>query len=261
MADMNPKLQKVIEKVVALRAHAESAQKINSLEEAEAFFRAADALFQEYRLTEAMLEAAGQQAAEKMEHAKVWWGGKRDLSTELLLRAICKHYGGVFYMTHYTAESGKRTCEYWVVAKESDHLMIDFTLNFVQEEVERLADMLVDSRGKQGPSARMSFRQGASKGVEAQYKELADIARREAQMQDDLDGGNKNSTAMVLLSNRVDEAELFKNTKLGIKFTTRGGIGGGRDRDMYNEGYNAGKNININANRPIGGGGNTPRLK
>jgi hypothetical protein len=212
-------LQKVIEKVKKLRALASNNQNEN---EVKAATEAANRLFQDHRLSEAMLEASGAISNDPFLRKAIYTAQNRSSWKEKIIMGLCDQYGACFYyrqtQAEYTDEYQEaleyynsappnirknltppedgRLLEYIVCARESDFAIIEYMFNFLTEEGYRLSKM---RNVGGGVAFGKSYLEGFGDGVYQQLHELQKAAK-EAQ-------NAANSTAMVLLSNRKKEAQ------------------------------------------------------
>ena len=244
-------IKSVIAKVKALR---ELATKNTSTEEMHSAMKIADALMQQHRLSLAEVESAGDVQAEAFVEKSILKCGKRSAWRETIIWALCQHYGGAWYWGSLgrSAYDGKGQVSYILVAKESDCEIIDYMFNYLESEISRLCKQ--NTKG-QGLATAMSWLLGAAEGVAEQFREIREAEKLEREQFAKLEGGNQ-SAAIVLLANRQLEARAHMEAKHG--FATRskaeksrakkmiGNIGRTSDYEARQEGYQAGKSIQIN---------------
>lgn len=223
-------LSSVIAKIVKLRALASNNSSVNEVKAATA---AADRLMQEYRISQAEIEATDVSKAEPFVTLKVSEGGRRTAWREILLWALTEHYGCCFYFSsHRSRMSGKGVQSYTVVGRKSDTDIVQYMFSWLEKEIERLCRW---HAGGRGVGYATSWLQGCAQGVRAQLSDLREAARREAAQ----------STAMVLLDNRCGESKAEMTRLLGPTMKEGARIGGMSRADARSDGYDVGKKIQI----------------
>ena len=236
----NATLSDVIAKVKKLQALAGGSKNTNEVQAATA---AADKLMQEYRVTQAQLEAAGENVTDPMHSVKIHSGGRRTAWREVLLWALGSHYGCTWYMNHgrhrerHMEASGRvivrerRSLDYTIVGRESDCVIFEYMFDWLCSTIETLSKKM--TRG-QGVGYSRAWFDGAAQGVQHTFEKLEQDRRQEA----------STCSAMVLLDSRLLEAEAHKK-KMNPDLTSVGSCGGGRDYNARLDGFAEGKKIQI----------------
>jgi hypothetical protein len=226
----------VIAKVKKLRALATS----DNVHEAAAAAAAAERLLQQYRLSEAELEAEDdaphETAALDAEPVDVF-GRNLQHWRAALLTGMCKLHGCRNWSEY--AGNGKRV--FRIVGRPSDVATVRYLYAWLVSEIERLAQR----HGKgQGRTWFNSYRRGAVNGVLAAMREANQEARAAV-----------SSVALVKIDARKVEADQIVDA-LGMN---RKKIGGRvrLDRDAYGRGERDGRAIHQGKSLPNGAG---PRL-
>lgn len=235
---MSSNIQSVISRVQKLLALVSGSTNENECAAARA---AADKLIQAHRLSQADLESKGE-SAEPYVRAVVHKGGRRLAWQEVLLSALCNHFGGCFYYTSGRVggvagqgrNGSKGESSYTVVATESDAAVIEYMFNYLSGSVDRLARWHC---GGKGIAVSIAWRLGCSQGIASQFRDLAAAAKTEA-------AATGQSAAMVLLTNRNELAREEMNKVPGMKKGTS--VPGGRDISARIEGYAEGRKVSIN---------------
>lgn len=248
---MNDKLSEVISKVKKLLALAGSTK---STHEANAAAAAADKLMQEYRISQAQLEAHGEVTNDPMDSHKIHSGGRRTAWREILLWSLSNHYGCTWYMHNarhemWDTDKGryvdKRTLDYTLVGRKSDCEITAYMFSWLTTTIENLAK--IHTKGMGVGYAKAWF-DGAARGVAHTFKQLKDAQEAEA----------NSSTAMVLLGKRVEESVAHMN-KLVPDLKNSKNIYGARDDAGRRDGFEEGKKIQIK--QGLGEGSSPPTLK
>lgn len=222
-------LSAVIAKIIKLRALASNNSSQNEVKAATA---AADRMMQEYRISQAEIEATDASTAEPFVSLKVSEGGRRTAWRETLLFALTEHYGCCFYFTSYRSRfTGKGVQSYTVVGRKSDTDIVQYMFSWLEKEIERLCRW---HAGGCGVGFATSWLQGCAQGVRAQFSELREATRQAAAQ----------SSAMVLLDSRCGESKAEMTRILGkTKEGTR--IGGSSNARAKAHGFDVGKKIQI----------------
>lgn len=201
---VNSGLSSVIAKIVKLRALASNNSSDNEVKAATA---AADRLMQEYRISQAEVEAVDASQCEPFVQLKVSEGGRRTTWREVLLHALVEHYGCCFYYQSYRSRTtGKGVQSYTVVGRKSDTDIVQYMFTWLESEIQRLGKW---HSGGRGVGYATSWLLGCAQGVRRQFSDLRE-AQRAQQAQ---------SSAMVLLDSRCGESRVamkqLANTKQG----------------------------------------------
>jgi hypothetical protein len=236
-------LDNIIARIKKLQALAKGNQNENELLAATS---AAEKLISLHRITQAQLEAEQVIPSEAFKDEDIYCQGRRQQYIESLLRSLCDHFGGSWYLYSRRDANNKGECRYTCVAKVSDWDTIHYFLNYLVAEVDQLAK----KAGKRNSAGRLlqgletgkgdalafsnAFRSGCADGIGSLFKELREAHKKLVQ----------NSTAMVLLDKRAADARAHMyNTHKGMG--SAGGVSGGRDQSARAQGYSAGRNVNI----------------
>lgn len=223
-------LSAVIAKIVKLRALASNNPSENEVKAATA---AADRMMQEYRISQAEIEATDVSKAEPFVTLKVSEGGRRTAWREILLWALTEHYGCCFYFaSHRSAYTGKGVQSYTVVGRKSDTDIVQYMFSWLEKEIERLCRW---HAGGRGVGYATSWLQGCAQGVRAQLADLREAQRAQASQ----------STAMVLLDGRCEQSRAEMDRVLGPNAKKGSRIGGSSRADARSDGYGVGKKIQI----------------
>lgn len=225
----NSALSSVIAKIVKLRALASNNTNENEMKAAAS---AADRLMQEYRISQAEIEATDSTQCEPFVQLKVSEGGRRTQWREVLLSALVEHYGCCFYyQSHRSHITGKGVQSYTVVGRKSDTDIVQYMFTWLESEIQRLGRW---HSGGKGVGYAASWLQGCAQGVRKQFSDLRE-AQRAQQAQ---------SSAMVVLDSRCGESrsamQTMANTKQGKP--VGGGVG---NTSALLDGFGVGKNIKI----------------
>lgn len=238
-------LAKAIAKVQALRALASN--NANENEQARAT-EAADRIMQEYRISQAELEAAGSVASEPFVKVVVSEGGRRTAWRETLLHSICDHYGACFYLSSYRSggdygvqgrRGSKGVQAYTVVGRKSDTDIIQYMFTWLEAEIMRLCRF---ATGGKGVKAAGGYLVGCAAGVASQFYDMRQKARVAAQA--------STSAAMVLLDKRGSESRAHMEKEIGTKKASV--VRGVQGTQSQWEGYNDGKKIQLKDGLPQG---------
>lgn len=249
-APMSPELAKKVEQVRKLLALSSNN---TSVEESRAAAAQADRIMQEYRITQAMLEAQDVGAAEPFVRKVVEEGGRRTAWREVVLAALCDHYGCCWYYSSYRvggersagAPGSKGRQSYTVVGRKSDTDIVDYMFTWATAEIARLSRW---HTGGKGVKYALAWMMGCARGLSAQFSDMRAAARAQAQSV----GG---STALAVLDKRQSESRAHMESKIG---TTKGvAVHGAHDWQATGEGFKVGKSIQIKPGLG-GGGGSTP---
>lgn len=256
---MTPELSKTIDKVRKLLALAGGS---NNENEVQAAAIAADAIMQEHRITRAMLEAAGDTAAEALVTRIVSEGGRRTAWRETLLWALCAHYGCAWYLhsqrvggqDHTRGRKGSSGRQYYtVVGTESDTQIVEYMFKHLTDEVLRLSRW---HAGGKGVKYAASWQMGCAKGIHKQFHDRLESAR--VRVAQEISGGRDTSTALVILDKRASAADEELKRLLGGKVGTAANITGGTDLIAQLDGFVVGKDIQIREG--LAEGTHTPAL-
>lgn len=241
---------KILERVKKFLALTENNENEHECRAAQA---AADKLIQEYRISQAALEALGEIKSEPFIKKVVSTGGRRLLWKEIILMELCAHYGGAFYFSSVRVGGeggtpGRKGSEgiqsYTVIARESDAEVISYMLTYLANETDRISR---NNCVGQGVKVAASYRVGFASGIASQFKDLRAATRDAAQ----------GSSAMVLLDKRELDAKAemeraMPNLRTGARIT------GGRDAMARMNGFIEGKKVQIK--QGLGGGSTSLKL-
>lgn len=225
MSDINAELAKAIDKVKKLRALATNNQNENEIKAATA---AADRIMQEFRISNAMLEAQGERVAEPMVRKDVHKGGKRSSWVERILYGLCLQYGCAWYFQHGNTPNWdgtvKRFNTYIVVGRTSDTEIIAYMMEYLVGEGRRLARWKNEGFGV---GWSKSYLEGFGIGVQSQFTAIKEKAKEEAKVANALlaavgSAPTTTSAALVLLDKRKDEATAHMNSTCGFATYKRG---------------------------------------
>ena len=221
-------LSAVIAKIVKLRALASNNSSENEVKAATA---AADRMMQEYRISQAEIEATDVSKAEPFVTLKVSEGGRRTGWREILLWALTEHYGCCWYYTSYRSRTtGKGVQAYTVVGRKSDTDIVQYMFSWLEKEIERLCRW---HSGGRGVGYAASWLVGCAQGVRRQFADLREAQRAAAAQ----------SSAMVLLDSRCGESRAEMTRLIGDKKGTNVGRVG--RSDALSAGYDVGQKLKI----------------
>jgi len=240
MSDINPELAKKIEQVRRLLALSAGSKEENEMKAAAA---AADRIMQSYRITQAMLEAESGKPLEQIVRKVVSQGGRRTAWREVLLYALCLHYGCAWYLQSNRvggsygqgAPGSKGQQSYTVVGRESDTQIVDYMFRHLETECERLCRW---HAGGRGVKYAIAWLMGCAKGIAHQFHEMGEAARRNTQ-------SVGASAAMVLLDKRTTEAQAHMYENFGVRKGVAAAIHGAQDYEAQHDGYSVGKKVQI----------------
>lgn len=230
------KLDSVISKVKKLLALVENNTNENEIIAARS---AADKLIQEYRISQAQLEASKEIHSEPFVRNEVLKGGRRLAWHETIINALCTHYGGAFYFSSRRiggehsagAPDSKGACSYTVIARESDFAIIDYMLVYLVKETQNRA-----KEAKLGRAEMHAWRIGCANGIANQFARMRAEARVAAIE-------TSTSQAMVILNNRAKESQDEMNK--GVKLKTGAAVGNFKNYSAYLNGHKEGGKIEI----------------
>lgn len=221
-------LSSVIAKIVKLRALASNNSSEN---EVKAATSAADRLMQEYRISQAEIEATDSSQCEPFVQLCVSEGGRRTAWRETLLGALVEHYGCCFYYSSYRSRiMGKGVQSYTVIGRKSDTDIVQYMFSWLESEISRLCRW---HSGGKGVGYAASWLVGCAQGVRRQFADLREAQRAAATQ----------SSAMVLLDSRCGESRTEMTKLIGCKAGTR--INGGCNDRAKLDGFGVGKEIQI----------------
>jgi len=214
---MNEKLQKVMQKVVQLRALAARA---GTQAEAETAAAQAESLIAKYQIDEASIVFPD--AAESIEqHDPLWSGKLNETWRGSLCAGLSKDHGCAVVATR----EGNGTT-YRIAGRKSDVEIVRYMFAWLTVEIERLAQR------EKGRADKTAFRCGAVTG--------ALRAMREARAEE-VKASPAGASAALVLSNRSDESMNFLQKSLGGRFgssrTSRVAV------DAFRRGLSAGAGI------------------
>ncbi|NUP07781.1 MAG: DUF2786 domain-containing protein [Polyangiaceae bacterium] len=194
-------LEAVIAKVQKLRALAQSS---NANEAANAA-AAADTLIQEYRLSEADLEAKGASGEVPEEAVEpLFDGGARSVSWRRVLAGrLARHYDVAAYIERNLLGNRQVDFAYRVVGRPSDVATLRYMFAWLGDEIERLAKA-------QPARERASFALGVVVGISRQLYESRRVANSTA-----------TPGAAIVLASRFEQSVAALDAKHAIKKTIR----------------------------------------
>ncbi|MFZ4768569.1 MAG: DUF7168 domain-containing protein [Ferruginibacter sp.] len=214
----------------------------NNANEAANAMVAAQSLMDKYRISVAEVEA---QTGTKQENIAgdtqpILCGGRIMTWKKVLLSALVKHNGCAHYLRH-----AHRDAQYFVFGRPSDIDTLRYMFAYAVSELGRLS--ILHCKG-QGHSFHDSWYNGAALGI----VEKLNLDRKAASQTD-------NSTAIVLVSNRENEAlsAMRSNIRLGA---SKAQTWNGRfNSDAYANGKAVGSNMNLSS-KGLGSGSNSRLL-
>ncbi len=231
---MSDVLASVIAKIVKLQALAANNTNVHEMQAAAS---AADRLMQEYRISQAEIEAADASAAEPFVSLKVSEGGRRTAWREQLLWALVAHYGCCFYFNS-GRRAGRGVQSYTVVGRKSDTDIVAYMFSWLEREIARLGRW---HAGGRGVGYATSWLMGCAQGVRRQFDDMREAARQEASQ----------SSAMVLLDSRCGASQT-ELERLKPELKTGRAVGSVSNNRGANDGYTVGKTMSIR--QGLGGG-------
>lgn len=219
--------------------------------EVKAAASAADRIMQEYRITQAMLEAQGVAQQEPMVTKVVHEGGRRTAWREVLLHAITDHYGACWWLSSYRSggdrnqgRSGSKGIQsYTVVGREGDVAIVEYMFAHLSSEVERLCRW---HAGGKGVKFAGGWLMGCAQGLREQFSDMRIAARAASQA----NAQENTCAALVLLDKRGSEAKTYMKEKIGTRSATA--VHGAQDYSARSEGFGVGKSMAINTALPQG---------
>ena len=226
---MTTSLDNIIAKVQKLRSLAQS----TNLNEANNAAAAADRLIEEHRLSEAQLNIDNG-TEEKIDEAEgyLYESGKVTQWKSSLACILAKHYGcGIFNHNGSNPETGRLISRYKLAGRKADIEIVNYMFAWLCGEISRLS--MNEGKGR-GRVFIGSFCVGAVEGIRGQLD--ANKAEQKAVHGD--------STAMVALSHRAEEAQSFLRSKRHLtksKSYTSQQLNAG----AYHAGQQQGKNIHL----------------
>lgn len=197
--------------------------------EAAAAMAAAQALMDKYRISVAEVEAATGEKKESIvkDDDPILAGGRIVTWKKTLLSAIVRNNG-----CHHWFNHTHRDTKYYICGRESDIQAAKYMFAYALSELARLNQ--IHCRGK-GHVYSDSWYNGAVRGIAEKLNSQRQIDKIAA----------PTCSAIVLVSNRADEAKSFLyKTIPGLKTVSYSWNGRGNS-DAYNRGRAAGENINL----------------
>jgi hypothetical protein len=252
---MSEDLSNVIDRVRKLLSLAEGNKNENEVKAATA---AADRIMQRFRISVAMLEAAGKVKTEPMIKRNVCEGGRRSAWRETLLWALCNHYGCSWYFFSKRSSAtqlnvsgdlqgrkgSKGRTIYTVVGRTSDVEILSYMYSYLQGEVERLSKQ----NSGMGIKWALAYMGGVAEGINAQL-----IAARRTMKAESV--AENTCSAMVLLDKRCEEALAVVNKECADedgKVKVGRACAGAWDYDARRAGMEDGKKLQIKQGLPAG---------
>jgi hypothetical protein len=246
----------IIERVQKLLALSKS----DNPNEAAAAAALADKLIQKHQLTEAELQAASPNNANKPEPPDqypypIYTSLRRVAWKAHLASDIARHYDcAVIISFAYKGEkasgdsyrAANKESQYRIIGRKEDCELAVYMFDWIATEIERLAKKHASGRGY---AFSQTYCEGAENGVMAKLRSEKEAFRAAA-------AAEGKGAAIVILDNKAVEAR-NKLAQLYPRLRTSAGLGGVRSKDAgaYSSGYSAGKSMNIS--RGIGGGGSS----
>lgn len=222
----------IIDKIKKLRLLATS----SNVFEAAAAAAQADKLISKFRISEAELGISDKEGAEEDQNVlyetsrAIMW--KRSLS-----QILAEHYGCVIWNDCIagTDYGSRKVSRYRLVGRKADIAIVSYMFAWLLFEIERLTKL--NCKG-QGHIVCQSYSEGAVVGINDQLKQSRQQSIKEAE-----EAGQ--SQALVKLDERIDEANV-KLKQLHPKLRTITTYSHRRfNRDSYNNGVQAGRNIHL----------------
>lgn len=199
---MNTELQKVIDKVKNLLALSKS----DNVHEATAAANKANQLIDEYRLSSMDLSEDNSEIDPLIEDADAIYESGRQIFWKVnLVIVLANHYGCAVY-NHANYSTGRMFSRFKLIGRTSDIQIVKYMFSWLSMECQRLAEINGKGRGK-------VYIQSYCLGFVSGIKEQLNKSRKEAEK-------TVNSTALVKLNNRLDEADAFMNATHNLKSTT-----------------------------------------
>lgn len=191
---MNEKLQKVMQKVVQLRALAARA---GTQAEAETAAAQAESLIAKYQIDEASIVSSD--VAEPIEqHDPLWSGKLNETWRGSLCAGLSKDHGCAV-----VACKDKQTTVYHIAGRRSDVEIVRYMFVWLTVEIERLAQR------EKGRADKTAFRCGAVTGV---------LRAMRATRAEEVKAAPAGAGAAIVLSNRSDESMSILQKSLGGRF-------------------------------------------
>lgn len=228
---VNDKLQKVMQKIVQLRALAARA---GTQAEAETAAAQAEALLAKYQIDEVSIEAPTNDEAIE-QYDPLWTGKTNETWRGSLVAGLSKDHGCAAVATR----DGKGVT-YRIAGRKSDVSIVRYMFAWLTVEIERLAQR------EKGREDKNAFRCGASKGV---------LGAMRAARAEEVKAAPTGASAAIVLSSRHDESMAHLQKSLGGRF--RDSISRRPVTDAYARGLSAGAGI---SNRNALTGGSTKLL-
>lgn len=244
----NPELEKIIQRIKKLKAHAESAKEIGSIEEAALFAAKMEELMVEYNITMMQVDHAKEFTKDEFAHWQYTEGiSYKDSQANFgwrlnLVRVICK-----YNFCSHVINSGKK--QFFVYGHADNVDTVVWLYNYLSIGLMRLAQSEWNRIGKStGYSSRVVFLKeflyGAGYGIDSKLEEQRK-ANQKMNEYSSLILYNKN--ALVRYIGNKFGSQLGKGRAYGIK--PKG--------HAFKDGYAAGKNYNLG--KPVGGSTNNQK--
>ena len=229
-------LSPIVEKVQKLLALSKS----SNANEAAAAAAVANRLIDQYRLSEADLEADMDAIMEPIEEDPdfIYESGKVTAWKTLLVSVLVKHYGCA-YWNDCSYATGRKVSRYKLVGKRSDVGIVRYMFAWLMSECTRLADLEAKGCGRVFVA---SYCQGFVNGVAGQLR----ASRAEVQKQ-------ATSAAIVKIDAREQEAldalyKLHSNLRVQKSYSHAQ-----MDANAFNMGRTKGANMHLGASLNSGG--------
>lgn len=242
-----PDLNTYIARVKKLQTLARNTSNLNEAKAAQA---AADKIMQEFRISEAMLQAENKEEKIEIKTRVINERGRRSSWHETLMYAITGHYNCGWYMSTSSigrrGEEQKRFCNYYAIGTENDLKIVDYMFNWITEELARLCK--INCEGK-GVKFSLAWYEGAAQGVAENFRKM----KAEAMA---VSTTNNTTAALVVLEKRTKAVEDY--SKNNLKLRSANAVHGAYVSEARNQGYEVGKSISIRQGLPQGNT-NSPR--
>lgn len=217
----------VIEKVQKLLALSKS----QNANEAAAAAAAANRLIDQYRLSEADLEIAGQ--AEELldeDDSYIYESGKVTPWKVSLVRVLADHYGLSYWNDNYYPE-GRKVSRYKLVGRKSDIVVARYMFSWLLLECQRLSDQHAKGQGRIYVA---SYCRGFVAGVAEQLRGSREEAKKTA-----------STSAIIKLDSRAKEAEEFMYRLHNNLRVVKSKSQSYTDPNAFSAGQTSGRNIHL----------------
>lgn len=218
----------VIEKVKKLQRLATS----SNPNEAAAAAAAANKLIDQYRIQESELEVNSEVCEDIIQDPEaVYESGRITQWKTSLVCYLSKHYGCAIFNF-----KGFRSSSYRLIGRKSDVEVVKYMFAWLCVEIERLCNAASKSKSL-GRSSGKIFANSFCAGAVAGIREQLEASRKEV-------ASTSNSTAVVKLNQRYDEAVNFMNSKMNLRKVSNQSKSY-LDRSAYENGKVKGSSIHL----------------